>query len=126
MMWTISGLQPEISRVSIFFNWNANLDVGLVDVVQRVNRILNQLPTGISPPVVLRFDITSLPVCTITVGGDMDERDLYDLAFNVVEPQIEHISGWLRPLSPEAASVEFMLPSTATGCKPSACLSSRC
>jgi CzcA family heavy metal efflux pump len=88
-----SSTREGISRVSIFFNWNANLDVGLVDVVQRVNRILNQLPTGISPPVVLRFDITSLPVCTITVGGDMDERDLYDLAFNVVEPQIEHISG---------------------------------
>jgi CzcA family heavy metal efflux pump len=88
-----SSTREGISRVSIFFNWNANLDVGLVDVVQRVNRIVNQLPAGISPPVVLRFDITSLPVCTITVGGDMDERDLYDLAFNVVEPQIEHISG---------------------------------
>jgi CzcA family heavy metal efflux pump len=88
-----SSTREGISRVSIFFNWNANLDVGLVDVVQRVNRILNQLPSGITPPVVLRFDITSLPVCTITVGGDIDERDLYDLAFNVIEPQIEHITG---------------------------------
>ncbi len=88
-----SSTREGISRVSIFFNWNANLDVGLVDVVQRVNRILNQLPTGITPPVVLRFDITSLPVCTITVAGDMDERDLYDLAFNNIEPQIEHITG---------------------------------
>jgi CzcA family heavy metal efflux pump len=88
-----SSTREGVSRVSIYFNWDANLDVGLVDVVQRVNRILNQMPTGVSQPVVLRFDITSMPVCTIALAGDMDERDLYDLAYNIVEPQIEHISG---------------------------------
>jgi CzcA family heavy metal efflux pump len=88
-----SSTREGISRVSIFFNWNANLDVGLVDVVQRVNRILNQMPSGVSQPVVLRFDITSMPVCNIAVAGDIDERDLYDLAYNSIEPQIEHISG---------------------------------
>jgi CzcA family heavy metal efflux pump len=88
-----SSTREGISRVSIFFNWDANIDVGLVDVVQRVNRIMNQMPTGISQPVVLRFDITSMPVCVIAAAGDMDERDLYDLAYNVIEPQVEHISG---------------------------------
>jgi CzcA family heavy metal efflux pump len=88
-----SSTREGISRVSITFNWDANLDVGLVDVVQRVNRTLNQMPTGVSQPVVLRFDITSLPVCAIAAAGDMDERDLYDLAYNVIEPQIEHVSG---------------------------------
>ena len=29
----------------------------------------------------------------MAVEGDMDERDLYDLAYNVIEPQIEHIAG---------------------------------
>jgi len=88
-----SSTREGVSRVRINFNWNANLDVGLVDIVQRVNRILNQLPTGVSQPVVLRFDITNLPVCTIAISGDMDERDLYDLAFNTIEPQIEHLQG---------------------------------
>ncbi len=88
-----STTREGVSQVRINFNWNANLDVGLVDVVQRVNRILNQMPTGVSQPVTLRFDITSLPVCTIAVAGEIDERDLYDLAYNVIEPQIEHITG---------------------------------
>ena len=73
-----SSTKEGISQVRINFNWDANLDVGLVDVIQRVNRILNQMPTGISQPQSLRFDITNLPVCTIAVSGDMDERDLYD------------------------------------------------
>ena len=88
-----SSTREGVSQVRINFNWDANLDVGLVDVVQRVNRIISQLPTGITTPVVLRFDITSLPVCNIAVSGDIDERDLYDLAYNVIEPQIEHLPG---------------------------------
>lgn len=88
-----STTREGISQVRINFNWNANTDVGLVDVVQRVNRIMNQLPTGVSQPIVLRFDITNLPVCNIVVFGDIDERDLYDLAYNVIEPQIEHVGG---------------------------------
>ncbi|MBI1804544.1 MAG: efflux RND transporter permease subunit [Ignavibacteriae bacterium] len=88
-----STTREGVAQVRINFNWNANLDVGLVDVVQRVNRILNQLPSGVSQPMVLRFDITNIPVCNIAVSSDMDERDLYDLAFNVIEPQIEHLPG---------------------------------
>jgi CzcA family heavy metal efflux pump len=89
-----SSTREGISQVRINFNWDANLDVGLVDVIQRINRILNQLPDGVSQPVVLRFDITSMPVCNLAIsGGDMDERDLYDLAYNVIEPQIEHQPG---------------------------------
>ena len=88
-----SSTREGISQVRVNFNWNANTDVGLVDCVQRVNRIINQLPTGVSQPSVLRFDITSLPVCVVAVEGDIDQRDLYDLAYNIIEPQIEHITG---------------------------------
>jgi multidrug efflux pump subunit AcrB len=42
-----SSTREGLSVVRVNFNWNANTDVGLVDCVQRVNRVLNQLPTGI-------------------------------------------------------------------------------
>jgi CzcA family heavy metal efflux pump len=88
-----SATREGVSQVRVNFNWGANTDVGMVDVVQRINRVLNTLPTGINQPIVLRFDITSLPVCVIAVSGDMDERDLYDIAYNEIEPQIEHVPG---------------------------------
>jgi CzcA family heavy metal efflux pump len=89
-----SSTREGISQIRINLNWDANLDVALVDVIQRVNRVLNQLPTGVSQPVTLRFDITNLPVCNIAVAAaGMDERDLYDLGFNTIEPQIEHVPG---------------------------------
>ncbi len=88
-----SSTREGVSQVRVNFNWDANLDVGLVDIVQRVNRVLNQLPSGVSQPIVLRFDLTNIPVCNIAVSGDIDERDLYDLALNTIEPQIEHLPG---------------------------------
>src|SRR2546426_2439173 len=42
-----SSTREGVSQIRINFNWNANLDVGLVDVVQRVNRAFSQLPTGV-------------------------------------------------------------------------------
>src|SRR5207248_8214631 len=68
-------------------------DVGLIDVIQRMNRVYNQLPTGASTPIALRFDITNLPVITLAVSGNIDERELYDLAYNTIEPQLEHLPG---------------------------------
>ena len=44
-----STTREGLSVVRVNFNWNANTDVGLVDCVQRVNRVLNQLPTRYLP-----------------------------------------------------------------------------
>ena len=88
-----SSTREGVSQVRVNFNWEANTDVGLIDVIQKVNRVLNLLPSAASQPLVLRFDITNLPVCTIALNGDLDQRALYDLAYNVIEPQLEHIPG---------------------------------
>jgi hydrophobe/amphiphile efflux-1 (HAE1) family protein len=88
-----SSTREGLSQIRVVFDWGANTDVGVVDCVQRVNRILSQLPDGITQPSVLKYDINNMPVCLIAVEGEMDQRDLYDLGYNVIEPQIEHISG---------------------------------
>src|SRR5882724_7637310 len=41
-----------------------------------------------------QFDITNIPVVQVAVGSDeLDEKQLYDLALNVIEPQLERIPG---------------------------------
>jgi len=88
-----STTREGVSRVRINLNWGANPDVAMVDVIQRVNRAMRNMPTGVSQPIVQRFDINSRPICNLVVFGDMDQRDLYDLASNVIEPEIEHLPG---------------------------------
>ncbi|TAL69158.1 MAG: efflux RND transporter permease subunit [Bacteroidetes bacterium] len=88
-----SVTREGVSQVRVYFNWDANTNIGLIDVIQKVNRVLNLLPTAASQPLVLRFDITNVPIATVALSGNIDERALYDLAYNVIEPQIEHLPG---------------------------------
>ncbi|MFA6598273.1 MAG: efflux RND transporter permease subunit [Ignavibacteriaceae bacterium] len=88
-----SSTREGVSSLRVYFNWDASTDVGLIDVIQKVNRILNFLPAAASQPLVLKFDITNIPVCTVALNGDLDQRALYDLAYNIIEPQLEHIPG---------------------------------
>jgi CzcA family heavy metal efflux pump len=88
-----SGTREGVSQVRIYFNWDANTNIGLVDVIQKINRVMNQIPDGVSQPLVLKFDITNVPIITIALSSDMDARDLYDLAYNIIEPQLEHLPG---------------------------------
>src|SRR5216684_4327319 len=83
-----------VSVVSAWFNYGVNLDNAQFEVSQRVSQILNTLPPGIQQPFILKFDITNIPVVQLAIGsGELDERQLYDLAYNVIEPQIERITG---------------------------------
>ncbi|HEX7508986.1 MAG TPA: efflux RND transporter permease subunit, partial [Polyangia bacterium] len=83
-----------VSLVSVWFNYGTNLDNAQFEVSQRIAQILNTLPPGIQQPFVLKFDITNIPILAVTVSSDsLDEKQLYDLAYNTIEPQLERIQG---------------------------------
>src|SRR5258706_16251047 len=89
-----SSSKQGVSLVAIWFNFGTNLDNAQFEVSQRVSQILNTLPPGIQQPFILKFDITNIPVVQVAVSGEgLDERQLYDLAFNTVEPQLERLPG---------------------------------
>ncbi|MGH7250248.1 MAG: efflux RND transporter permease subunit [Nitrospiraceae bacterium] len=82
-----------IGAVQVWFNWGADINVGQMEVMQRITQILNSLPPAIMQPFVVKFDVSNIPVAYVPVsGGNLDERALYDLAFNTVAPQIEQIA----------------------------------
>ena len=82
-----------LGAVQIWFNWGADINVGQMEVMQRITQILNSLPPGILQPFIVKFDVSNIPVSLVTVSSeDMDERALYDLAFNTIAPQIEQIA----------------------------------
>jgi hydrophobe/amphiphile efflux-1 (HAE1) family protein len=82
------------SIVVVWFQYGVNLDNAQFEVSQRVAQIQNTLPPGINQPFVLKFDVSGIPVVQIAMSGEgLDERQLYDLAYNLVEPQLERIKG---------------------------------
>src|SRR6185436_14325204 len=89
-----STSKQGVSIVSVWFAYGTNLDNAQFEVSQRVAQILNTLPPGIQQPFVIKFDVTNIPVVQIAMSSDeLDERQLYDLAYNTVQPQIERITG---------------------------------
>ena len=82
------------SLVTVWFQYGTNLDTAQFEVQQRVGQILNTLPPGVGQPLTLKFDITNIPVVQIAVTSDvLDEKQLFDLALNVIEPQLERVAG---------------------------------
>jgi hydrophobe/amphiphile efflux-1 (HAE1) family protein len=87
-----SRSRQGFSAVTVQFAWGADIDAGLTEVVQRIQAIMSTLPIGVQQPFILKFDLSNIPVCILTVaGGGLDERSLYDLAYNTIEPQIERL-----------------------------------
>jgi CzcA family heavy metal efflux pump len=97
---TVNGVKyvSSISRqgaslVTIYFNWGTNLDTAQSDVLQAVNLIHGDLPKDVQYPIIRKFDISQISVIYIALmGGGLTEGQLYDLAYNVVEPEIEHVT----------------------------------
>ncbi len=89
-----SKSRQGVSVVTVWFSYGTNLDNAQFEVQQRVAQIQNTLPPGIQQPFILKFDITNIPVAQVTVNSDaLDEKQLRDLAYNTIEPQIERIQG---------------------------------
>ncbi|MFO0761160.1 MAG: efflux RND transporter permease subunit [Byssovorax sp.] len=89
-----STSKQGVSIVSVWFAYGTNVDNAQFEVSQRVAQILNTLPPGIQQPFIIKFDITNIPVAQVAVSSDsLDERQLYDLAYNTIEPQLERIQG---------------------------------
>ncbi|HMS85063.1 MAG TPA: efflux RND transporter permease subunit [Nitrospira sp.] len=82
-----------LGAVQIWFNWGADINVGQMEVMQRITQILNSLPPGILQPFIVKFDVSNIPVSILSVSSaELDERALYDLAYNTIAPQIEQIA----------------------------------
>jgi hydrophobe/amphiphile efflux-1 (HAE1) family protein len=89
-----SSSKQGVSLVSVWFNYGTNLDNAQFEVSQRIAQILNTLPPGIQQPFVLKFDITNIPILAVAVSSDsLDEKQLYDLAYNTIETQLERLPG---------------------------------
>jgi len=89
-----SRSRQGFSAVDVSFQWGYDLDAGLTEIAQRIQSIMSSLPAGVQQPFILKFDLSNIPVCLVTLSGaGLDEKQLYDLAFNTVEPQLERLAG---------------------------------
>ncbi|HEY6103918.1 MAG TPA: efflux RND transporter permease subunit [bacterium] len=82
------------SFVQVWFDWDKDINVALVEVIQNVQRVAGALPDGAGQPSVLKFDIANTPVAQVVLSvPGLDARQLYQLATDTIEPQLERLPG---------------------------------
>jgi multidrug efflux pump subunit AcrB len=85
---------PGVSLIKIYFQPGTNADSAVTNISNLAMANLRRLPPGTLPPVVLKFDASSLPVCLIALKGEgLNETQLRDLAQYAVRNQVANVRG---------------------------------
>jgi multidrug efflux pump subunit AcrB len=83
-----------VSMIKVYFQPGTNADADVTQLSNLALADLKRLPPGTLPPVVLKFDASSLPVCLVTVEGPgLTETQLHDYAQFEIRDQIAVIKG---------------------------------
>ena len=83
-----------VSLIKIYFQPGTDPDAATSEIANLAMADLRRLPQGTLPPVVLKFDASSLPVCLVTLKGQgLDETQLHDQGQFNVRNQIANVPG---------------------------------
>ena len=83
-----------VSLIKVFFQPGTSADTDVTELSNLALADLKRLPPGTLPPVVLKFDASSQPVCLVTVKGQgLNETQLHDYAQFAIRNQIAVIKG---------------------------------
>src|ERR1700685_3559264 len=83
-----------VSIIKAYFQPGTNADSDVTQLSNLALADLKRLPPGTLPPLVLKFDASSLPVCLVTVKGQgLNETQLHDLTQFQIRNQIAVVKG---------------------------------
>ena len=83
--------RPGVSEVTLEFDWGADMDLLLLDVREKLDRLI--LPQEAEDPVVLRFDPSLDPIVRIALGGTGDLTESRRLADRRLKQAFESLKG---------------------------------
>ncbi len=75
------------------FDLSKNVDVANQEMKDKVDQILNELPSDSKKPIIQKIDINAKPIMDIILSGDIDARDLYHIASTKLKDRLSQING---------------------------------
>ena len=83
-----------VSIIKVYFQPGTNADADVTELSNLALADLKRLPPGTLPPVVLKFDASSLPVCLVTLKGQgLSQTELHDVGQFSIRNQIAVVKG---------------------------------
>jgi multidrug efflux pump subunit AcrB len=83
-----------IAVVKVFFQPGANLPSAVAEVTAIAQTLLRQLPPGTTPPLVITYSASSVPVLQLSLSGQgLSEQALNDIGTNFIRTQLATVQG---------------------------------
>ena len=89
----VSRSYAEISRISVVFDLDKDIDVGAQEVRDAVLRAYRRMPEGVDTPVVRKLNTSLAPIMAVLVHGDVDYDTVAFFADKVVKREFERVKG---------------------------------
>src|SRR6202789_1049601 len=84
--------------VKIFFQKGVNIAAVMAQVTAASQTVLKLLPPGITPPYVLSYNASSVPILQLALASkSLPEMRLFDLGQNFIRPQLATVRGAAVP-----------------------------
>ncbi|MFV8668845.1 efflux RND transporter permease subunit [Ralstonia pseudosolanacearum] len=87
-----------VSIIKVFFQPTANIQTALAQIVSVSQAQLRQLPPGITPPLVIKYSASSIPILQLGLSSNtLSEQELNDAALNFLRPRLITVPGIAVP-----------------------------
>jgi multidrug efflux pump subunit AcrB len=91
---TESESYQGVSIIKVFFQPTVKVELALSQITAVVQTILRVLPPGTTPPGILKYDASSVPILQLAMSGEgLTEADLYDYGLSFVRPRLATVKG---------------------------------
>src|ERR1700729_1293061 len=85
---------PGMGVVKIFFQPTVDINAAQAQVTSISQTILKQLPAGATPPIILAYNASSVPIIQLALSSDtLSQVELFDNAQNFIRPQLTTVAG---------------------------------
>src|SRR4030088_943007 len=90
---------PNYGIIKIFFQPSVNINAALAEVSAMSQTVLKQMPAGVTPPTILSFNASSVPILQLALSSQqLSETILFDQASSFIRPQLASVAGAAIPL----------------------------
>ena len=88
-----------VAVVKIYFQPHANVQEALAEVTALSQAQLRSLPPGITPPFILRYNASTVPILRLSLSSpQLTEQELFDYGNNFLKTQLATVPGASAPL----------------------------
>ena len=89
-----------VSIIKVYLQPQANVEGAIAEINAEARSVsMKQLPPGITPPLVIRYSASTVPILQLGLSGKgLSEQQLNDFDSNFIRPQLATVPGAAVPL----------------------------